>query len=74
LVVRDIERGHAGAFDDAAQIVAQTQAQLGVEVGKGLVEKQQLRFVDEAARQSHALHLPTGELHHGPLGVCAEPH
>ena len=72
LVVRDIERGHAGLLDDAAQVVAQPQAQLGVEVGQRLVEQQQLRLVDEAARQRHALHLPARQRHHRPVGIVRQ--
>ena len=69
LVVRDVERGHAGRLEDAAQVVAQPHAQFGVEVGQRLVEQQQLRPVDDAARQRDALHLPAGERDHRPLGV-----
>ncbi len=69
LVVGDVERGHAGLLEDDAQIVAQPQAQLGVEVRQGLVEQQQLRPVDDAARQRHALHLAAGQRHHRPVGI-----
>jgi hypothetical protein len=57
LVMGDVKAGHAGLLQDAAQFVAQTNAQLGVEVGKRLVEQQQLRPVDETAGQGNALHL-----------------
>ena len=57
LVVGDIERGHAGLLEDDAQIVAQPQPQLGIEVRQRLVQQQQLRPVDDAARQRDALHL-----------------
>jgi hypothetical protein len=51
LVVRHVDGRDARVLDDAAQVVAQAQAQLGVEVGQRLVEQEQLRVVDEAARQ-----------------------
>ena len=46
LVVRHIERGDAAFLDDAAQIVAQPQAQLGIEIAQGLVEQQQQRLIN----------------------------
>ena len=52
-----------------AQIVAQPQAQLGVEVRQRLVEQQQLRPVDDAARQRDALHLAARQRHHRPVGI-----
>ena len=58
-----------GCLDDAAQLVAQAQAQLGVEVRERLVEQQELRVVDEAAGERDALHLPARELRHRALGV-----
>ena len=69
LVVGDIKRGHAGLLEDDAQIVAQPQAQFGIEVRQGLVEQQQLRPVDDAARQRDALHLPARQRHHRPVGI-----
>ena len=53
--MRDVKTGHAGLLEDAAQLVAQADAQLGVEVGERFVEQQELRSVDEAARQRDAL-------------------
>ena len=41
---------------------------LRVEIGQRLVEQQELRLVDEAARQRDALHLAAGERDHRPLG------
>ena len=72
LVVGDVERGHAGLLEDAAQIVAQPQAQLGVEIRQRLVEQQQLRPVDDAARQRHALHLPARQRHHRTVGIFGQ--
>ena len=72
LVVRDVERGHAGLLEDAPQIVAQPQAQLGIEIGQGLIEQQQLRAVDDAARQRHALHLAARQRDHRPVGIFGQ--
>ena len=72
--MRHVERGDAGLLDDAAQVVAQPQPQLGVEVAERLVEQQELRLVDQAARQRDPLHLPAGERHHRPLGIFAQAH
>ena len=39
---------------------------------KRLVEQQQLRPVDDAARQRHALHLPARQRHHRPVGIFGQ--
>jgi len=57
LVVGDVERGDAGGFQDAAEVVAQPHPQLGVEVGQRLVEQDQVRAIDHAAGERDALHL-----------------
>ena len=72
LVVGDVEAGHAGLLQDAAQLVAQADAQLGVEVAERLVEQDELRPVDQASRQRHALHLAARQRRHRPLGIVAE--
>ena len=73
LVVGDVKRGHAGLLEDDAQIVAQPQPQFGIEVRQRLVEQQQLRPVDDAARQRDALHLAARERHHRPVGIFRQP-
>ena len=55
LVVRDEERGRAGCLEDGAQLMGQALAQLHVEVGKRLVEQQQLRLGRQRPRQRHPL-------------------
>ena len=57
LIVRDIECGHAGLLENDAQIIAQPQAQFGVEVRQRLIQQQQLRPINDAARQRDPLHL-----------------
>ncbi len=60
LVMGDVKRGDPGPLDDLAQIVAQPQPQIGVEIAERLIEQQKLRLVDQAARQRDALHLAAG--------------
>jgi hypothetical protein len=59
LVVRDQDRRHPGAFEDVAHFQRQAFAQFDVEVGKGLVEQQQVRLRRQGAGQGHALLLAT---------------
>src|SRR5262245_43508968 len=67
LVVRDIDEGDAGAALELLELRAHTLAQLGVEVGERLVEQQDARLDDEAARECHALLLATAEFARQPL-------
>jgi len=59
--MRDHHRGGAALLDDLAHLERQALAQVDVEVGKRLVEQQQIRSRRERARQRHALLLPAGE-------------
>ena len=70
----DVDRGDSGLLDDAPQVVAQAQAQLRVEIAERLVEQQELRLIDEAARKRHALHLTAGERHDRAIGKFREPY
>ena len=63
--MRDVERRDLRLLDDTAQLVAQSQAQLGVEVRERLVEQQDARLVDQRAGKRDTLHLPAGELRDG---------
>ena len=62
LVVRDEDRGQPEPLLQFAQFAADLDAQLGIEVGQGFVEQQQLRLDRDGARQRDALLLPAGEL------------
>ena len=73
LVVGDVDRGDPGLLDDAPQVVAQPQPQLRVEIAQRLVEEEELRLIDKAARQRHALHLPARERHHRALRELRQP-
>ena len=59
-------------LDDAAQFVAQPQAQLGVEIRERLVEQQDARVVDQRTRERDALHLSAGQLRHRARGIFGE--
>ncbi|MNP39523.1 hypothetical protein D3C76_1331030 [compost metagenome] len=61
LVMGDEDGAGAAALENVAHFVAEPAAQLHVEVGKGLVEQQQLRFGCQGARQGDALLLATGQ-------------
>jgi hypothetical protein len=62
LVVGDIDEGDAGAPLQHLELGAHALAQLGVEIGQGLVEQQDLGLDHEAARQRHALLLAARQL------------
>ena len=66
LVVGDEQRGHPGAGEDLADLLAQAVAQAGVEVRERLVEQDQLRGRRQRPRQRDPLLLAAGELVHGP--------
>ena len=60
------------ALDDAAEVVAEAEAELGVEVGEGFVQQQEAGLVDHAAGEGDALHLAAGEGGDGAVGVLGE--
>jgi hypothetical protein len=62
LVVRDIDRGDAEAFLQAADFGPHLHAELGIEVGQRLVEQQNGGLDDNRARERHTLLLPAREL------------
>ena len=62
LIVCHISSGNAAAFADAPDLGAQFDAELGVEVGEGLVEEEDVGADDDGAGEGDALLLPPGEL------------
>ena len=74
LVVGDEDGGDAEGALQRLQLVAQSDAHLGVERGQGLVEQQQLRPGRERAGQRHALLLAAGDLVGIAVGEGAELH
>ena len=63
-VVRDVDRGDADAPLQRAQLVAQLEAHLVVEVRHRLVEQQQMRIDRQRAAERDALALAAGQLRH----------
>ena len=61
LVVGDVNRGVAVFVMQPADLEPHLLAQIGVEVGQGLVEQQRFRLDDQCARQRHALLLAAGQ-------------
>ncbi|KAG0921122.1 hypothetical protein G6F32_015250 [Rhizopus arrhizus] len=55
-------------------IQTQRHAQLGVQVGQGLVKQQHLRLDDDGTGQRHALLLPAGQLVGAALAVLRQAH
>ena len=74
LVVRDDDEGDAERLLDVDQLELRVLAQLLVERAERLVEQQQLRPLDQRARERHALPLAAGELVRLALGELAELH
>ena len=62
LVVRDIDHGRAEPAVQRNQFAAHLDPQLGVEVGKGLVEQESLGLLDDGPADGDALALPAREL------------
>jgi len=60
--VGHIDEGDAGTALQLLQLAAHAFAQLGVEIAERLVEQQDFRLDNEAARQRDPLLLPTAEL------------
>ena len=71
LVVGDVDGGDAEAALDVADILAQLDAQLRVEIGQRLVHEQQRRADRHGARQADALLLAAGHL--GRQAVAGSP-
>ncbi len=74
LVVRDIERGDAERLLQLADLAAHADAQARIEVGKRLVEQQDLRADHQRAGDCHALQLAAGELMRPALAIACELH
>ena len=62
LVVRDVDERDADFLLQVDELELHLLAQLGVERGERLVEQQELRAVDQRARDRDALLLAAGEL------------
>ena len=75
LVVGDIDRGGLELLMQRLDLGAHVDAQLGVEVGKRLVEQEHLRIAHDGAAHGDALALAAGKLARQPLeeSVKAEP-
>ncbi len=74
LVVRDIHGGEAERVVQAADLEAHLLAQIGVEVGQGLVEQEHARLDHHGAGERHALLLAARQLGGIALGERAEAH
>src|SRR5438445_7698518 len=72
LVVRDVERGDAELELDAANLLAQLDADLRVERRERLVEEEYARLDRERARQRDALLHAAGELVRVAVACVAE--
>ena len=59
---------------DALDHVAHFHAQLGIQIGKGLVHQQHLGLNDDSAGQRHALLLSAGKLRRHPVGIIVDLH
>src|SRR5581483_755616 len=68
LVVRDIDDGLAERLLQVFELDAQRFAQLGVEVGQGLVHEKDARGADDGASNRDALHFPAGQ----PRGLAVQ--
>ena len=73
LIVSHQEGGQIERDDERSQPGARLLAQLRVEIGERLVEQDDGGFVDEGARERHALLLPAGELVRVAAGEMREP-
>jgi len=74
LIMRDVYGGDADLAMNILELRPHFLAQLGVEVGKRLVEQQDLRRVRDRPRQRNALLLPAGKLVRKPIGILLESH
>ena len=64
LVVGDIDGGNAKALLQVLQLIAQLDTQLGVQVGKRLIQADDLRIGHEGAGDGDTLLLATRQLGH----------
>lgn len=62
LIVGNQDGAGAAALEDIAHLMAQTPAQLHVQVGEGLVKQQQLGFRRQSPGQGDPLLLAAGQL------------
>ena len=62
LVVRDVHGRDACLLLDATDLGAHVHAELGIQVGEGLVKEKDAGLDDQGSGQGHALLLATGEL------------
>ena len=74
LVVRHEDRRHTELALDAADLGAHREAQRRVEIRQRLVEQQQMRPLDESARERDALLLAARELARAPVEQRVDPH
>ena len=72
LVVRDVDEGDPDLALDALQLDLHLLAQLQVERAERLVEQEDLRVVDDRARERDALALAAGELGGPPRAVAGQ--
>ena len=74
LVVRDVDRGRGHALAQALDLGAHLHAQLGIEVGKRLVEQEHLGIAHDGAAHGDALALAARELarHARDVGLDVE--
>src|SRR6266446_10073518 len=61
LIVRDVDGGGTDAAMKTLELLSRGSAELGVEVGEGLVEKKDGRFTHDGAGQSDPLPLTAGK-------------
>ena len=73
LIVGHQHGGHPGLAQDLPHVLAHRCAQVGIEVGKRLVEQDHLRLRSQGAGQRHALLLPPRELVRSPLSQTGQP-
>ncbi len=69
----DVDGGDAEVLLDAAELQLHLLAQLAVERGERLVQKQEVRAEGQRAGDGDALLLPAGELVRAPLTEPVEP-
>jgi hypothetical protein len=72
LVVGDVDGGAAGGFADSADFGAHFEAELGVEIGEGLVEEEAIGLGGEGAGESGTLLLAAGEGIGFAVGIAIE--
>src|SRR5713226_7690218 len=73
LVVSDVDGGHLELLLNAADLVTQRDAHLGIQGGERLVEQEHFGFDGQCASQSNALLLASGELVWIAAAFVAQP-